>query len=468
MGLCPWYLQILRQAVTANRRDPAEAGESAETLHMEILVLRISSVSAITFIHGLTPMVFCGGGYNLTSAMSRFAYTVKDEKGKTVKGIVEALDKKQAVFLLHKRNYYVISLILQKQRQSNTRVSSYSVRFNDLVHFTRQLSSMINAGLTLIESLHIIQGQLTKPAMLKLVKQLEDDVSGGSGLGDAISKNPRIFPPIYIALVRAGEASGKMDVILSRLADNLEKSREFKNKLKSAMIYPAIVLGGIAIVGVIVMTVVFPKLTALYKEMNIELPLPTQILITVSGIFSAWWWLAGIIVAAGVTVFIKLMSTRSGKRSLDRIIINIPGVGNLVKQSTMVEMIRSLAILVDSGVPILTALDISKNATGNILYQEAFEDAAKKVEKGSSLSEAIAEKNLFLPIIIQMVAVGEQTGKLGDCLYRLANYFESETDMAIRSLTTIIEPLIMVILGLGVGFLVIAVLMPIYSLSTKF
>lgn len=400
--------------------------------------------------------------------MARYSYVVKDEKGITSKGIVESVSAKHALGLLHKRNYFVVNLKEVRKIEISTKLKTISVGFGDIVNFTRQMASMITAGLTLLEALQILQNQISKPALVSLIKQLEDDVQGGTSFGDAISKYPRMFPPLYIALVRAGEASGKMDVILTKLADNLEKSREFRSKLRSAMIYPAIVVIAMVAVGIIVMTVVFPKLTALYKEMDIDLPLPTKILIAASDFTLKWQWVMILVPVLLFFMYYKFTHTRYGKRFIDRLLISLPGIGYLLQESAMVDMIRSLSILIDSGVPILTAIDISKNATSNSLYHEAFEEASKKVEKGVSLSEAISGNELFLPIITQMIAVGEQTGRLGECLYRLSQYFERETDTAIRSLTTIIEPLIMVILGIGVGFLVIAVLMPIYSLTTKF
>jgi type IV pilus assembly protein PilC len=327
---------------------------------------------------------------------------------------------------------------------------------------------MITAGLTLVEALHILQGQTKKPALTKLVAEMEEEVQGGKSFASVLEKYGNIFPPIYLALVKAGEASGKLDLILGRLADNLEKSKDFTSKVRGALVYPAIIVTGMGIVSTIVMIVVVPRLTSLYKEFGVTLPLPTQILIGLSNFLIHQWIVLVIAIVAFSAFFMKWKKTWFGRHMIATASLNMPIFGSLIKEATLVEVTRTLAILIDSGIPILTALEISRDATGNVLFKEAFLAASAKVEKGFPLSEPLVENRLFPPILGQMVAVGEQTGKLGDSLLKLSRYFETEADTAVRSLTTLIEPLIMVVLGLGVGFLVMAVLLPIYSLTSKF
>lgn len=401
--------------------------------------------------------------------MPRFSYQIKDQEGLTQKGLVEAMNIKNAKDLLHGRGYFIISLKESSEgRFSSIGASGEKIAFNDLVHFTRQLSTMITAGLTLIEALAILQQQLNKPSLMKLVAQLEEEVRGGKSFSNVIEKHPNIFSPIYISLIKAGEASGKLDVILGKLADNLEKTREFQGKVKGALIYPSIVVSGLVIVSIIVMTVVVPKLTSLYKEFGAELPLPTRILISASNaILYLWPFLIGAVVLIFV-LFMRWKKTSFGEHILATISLSLPVFGFLIRESTLVDVTRTLAILIDSGVPILTSLEIAQNSTGNILFREAFAAASKKVEKGYPLSEPIMSNPLFPPILGQMIGVGEQTGKVGEALFKLSKYFETEADTAVRSLTTMIEPLIMIVLGLGVGFLVMAVLLPIYSLTSKF
>lgn len=400
--------------------------------------------------------------------MPRFTYKAKDKEGKTQKGLVEATNIKQAGDLLHERGFYIIEL-----REMTLGILSFNIRgkiasFNDIVYFTRQLSTMITSGLTLVESLSILQQQLKKASLIRLASQLEEEVRGGKSFASALEKYPNVFPPIYLALVRAGEASGKLDEVLSRLADTLEKSQEFRGKVRGALVYPAIVVTGLVTVSIIVITVVVPRLTSLYKEFGAELPLPTKILIAISNIFIGYWWFLLVLVIISVFLFLRFKDTSLGKHLFAQISISLPIFGPLIKESTLVETTRTLSILIDGGVPILTALELSRDASNNILFKEAFVAASQKVEKGYPLSDAMTENTIFPPILIQMVAVGEQTGKLGETLFKLSRYFETEAENAVRALTTMIEPLIMILLGLGVGFLVIAVLMPIYSLTSKF
>jgi len=400
--------------------------------------------------------------------MPRYQYQAKDNQGQSKNGIVEASSEKNAVNLLHDQGFFIVSM--NEASGGFTAISGKitKVSFGDLVYITRQLSTMITAGLTLIEALNILRQQVTKPALIKLITQLEEDIQGGLSFADSLAKYPKIFPPIYLALVRAGEASGKLDSILSRLADNLEKNRDFRNKIKSVMTYPVVIVTGMSIVGVVVMTVVIPRLTGMYKDFGIELPLPTMILISISDFLVQWGVVTFIGLALVIGLFMRWARTKTGKHAIDSGILMIPVIGNLIKESTLVEVTRTLSILIDGGVPILTALEIAQNATGNVIYKDAFDDATKRVEKGFPLSKPLLENSLFPPIFGQMVAVGEQTGKVGDSLMKIANYFESETEQVVRSLTTLIEPFIMVILGIGVGFLVMAVLLPIYSLTSKF
>jgi len=400
--------------------------------------------------------------------MPRYQYRAKDTLGHSQKGIVEAGNINLATSLLHERGYYIITLHEEAANTLTLGISQKGISFGDVVHFTRQLATMITAGLTLVEGLSILQQQLTKQSHIRLISQLEDGVRSGKSFAETLDRFPAYFPPVYLALVRAGEASGKLDVILTRLADNLEKNRDFKNKIRGALIYPAIVVTGMGVVTIIVMTVVVPRLTSLYNEFGVGLPLPTQILIAFSNALISYWILFLIGAVGAVIFFFRWRMTSFGKHALAALSLNAPVFGTIVREATLVEVTRTLSILIDSGVPILTALEISQDTTNNILFKEAFTDISKKVEKGLPLSEPLSHNKLFPPILGQMVSVGEQTGKLGDSLIKLSRYFEAEADRAVRSLTTLIEPLIMVVLGLGVGFLVMAVLLPIYSLTSKF
>ena len=400
--------------------------------------------------------------------MLKFNYKAKDSESRTVAGIVEADSLKQAQDLLHEKGYFIVSLKEQASKLLSDSFSPQGISFGELVHITRQLSTMITAGLNLDESLLILVTQVKNPKLVNLLKKVEEEVRSGKTFTSTLEKFPKVFSPVYISMVRAGEASGKLDIVLERLADNLEKSRDFKNKVRGALVYPLLVLSGMVVVTFIVMTVVVPRLTGLYKEFDIDLPLPAKILIGISDIFVSYWYFMIIVAIALFLTAVKIRKSKYGQFVIASVTMNLPIIGPIFKQSTLVEVTKTMAILIESGVPILSALEIARSATGNIIFKDAFDMAAKKVEKGFPLSDPLLENKAMPTILGQMVAIGEHTGKLGESLTKLSRYFETEADGAVRTLTTLIEPLIMVVLGLGVGFLVMAVLLPIYSLTSKF
>jgi len=387
-----------------------------------------------------------------------------------VSGLVEAASSSQATQLLRDKQLFVVHLTETKERMSfATFMARFKkVKFGDIVNFTRQLSTMIVAGLSLPESLTILRTQTTNPAFSRVLLDIEHQIVGGGNLGDSLAKYPDQFSSIYIALVRAGESSGTLDKVLTRLAETLEAQREFRSKVAGAMIYPVIIVIGMGAVVMIMMTVVVPKLTELYKDFGISLPVSTQILISLSGFFVRFWWL---IIAASVGGFIgfsKWRKTPVGERIIDTLILRVPLFGELQKKVILVEFTRTLAMLISAGIHILEGLNILRASLGNVLFRDAIADISKKVEKGFPLGDSFAQYAIFPPIVSQMMKVGEETGKMDDTLSKLSTYFETESEHLVKGLTTAIEPIIMVVLGVGVGFIVISVITPIYNLTSQF
>lgn len=401
--------------------------------------------------------------------MAYFLYKVRTDKGEALKGKVEAQSKDQAVALLQERNWFVVSLNELQTSELNVITSMFDrVKFEDIVNFTRQLATMITAGLPLTEALSILQQQ-SKPALRKVVSLILKEIEGGSSLADAMQKQEgTVFSRVYVALIRAGEAAGVLDTILKRLADNLEKQREFRAKTKSALIYPAIVIIAMMVVGFIMMTVVVPKLTSMYADFGAELPLPTQILISISDLFVKFWYIIILLTIGGVFGIRSWKKTEQGARTFDGLLLKVPVIGVLLRQITLTEFTRTISLLLSAGISLLTALDIVADAMDNVLYREAVRVVAKDVEKGMSLADAIQKNVLFPPLLGQMVSVGEQTGKLDEVVLKISTFYESETEHAVKNLTTAIEPIIMVVLGVGVGFIMIAIIMPIYNLTSQF
>ncbi|MBI3619585.1 type II secretion system F family protein [Candidatus Roizmanbacteria bacterium] len=341
------------------------------------------------------------------------------------------------------------------------------VSFSDIVDFTRQIAIMLNAGLTLLDSFSILKKQITRPSLLKMIEDIDKEIRSGSSFSDALKKYRQHFSNLYIALVSSGEASGKLSDILLRLSDNLEKQRELKGKLKGALIYPVIVVFGMFAVMFVMVTFVVPKLLTLYKDFGVDLPFTTKILITVSG-FSARFWPVIVAAAVGLTVaFRAFLATARGKNFKDTLILKIPVVSRVVKISALVDTTRTLSILIGSGVSILDSINIVSETSDNGRFEQAFKNIYKQVEKGISLGNAMVQEKVFPPILVQMTMVGEQTGHLDETLGRIAKYFELESEIAMKAMTVLIEPLILVVLGTGVGFLVISVLTPIYNLTNS-
>lgn len=389
--------------------------------------------------------------------------------GKTIVKKIEATSSEEVIDYLQKNGYFPISVEkVQERSLSFLDNLTQRVNFNDIVNFTRQVAIMLNAGLTLIDSLEILKKQTTKLPLKKMIEAIDAKIKGGSSFSVALKDYKSNFSNLYIALVRSGEASGKLGEILLRLADNLEKEREFKSKLKGALIYPIIIVVGMFVVMFIMVTFVLPKLLGLYKDFNVELPLSTKILIGISSFSTRFWPLVLVLIVVGFYFAKKYLGTKAGKKSFDQFALKLPVFGQIISVSALVESTRTLAILIAAGISILDALSIVVDSTDNSVYQQAFLTVSQKVEKGQSMGVALEQEGIFPPILVQMSQVGEQTGNLDDTLLRLSKYFEMESEMATKTMTTLIEPLILVILGVGVGFLVMSVITPIYNLTNSF
>lgn len=401
--------------------------------------------------------------------MQKFNYYAKDKEGVTKRGVVEARDAKQAARVLREKEFLVISLN-PKGKEISVEVKEVLFRrvsSSDRVNFTRQLSTMITAGLPITESLSILELQ-SRPTMAKVVGEVLREVESGGSLASALERHSDAFDQTYVALVKAGEAAGVLDKVLSRLADNLEKDREFNSRIKSAMIYPAIVIGGMVIVAAIMIIFVIPKLMVVYSEFQAELPLMTKILLRVSQFAAKFWWL-GLIFLAGLVAGMRVLATQPEfKKYYDQFLFKIPLIGKLRRQIILTEFTRTLGLLVGAGILLVEALNIVRRSMGSLIYEKAIETTASEVEKGLSLAVAIARTEVFPPILPQMIAVGEETGKIDEVLAKVSAYFEQESDLMVKGLTAALEPLIMIVLGVGVGFLIIAVIMPIYNLTSKF
>lgn len=398
--------------------------------------------------------------------MIRFRFKAKSKEGLTRKGIVEAQSLASAANVLREQGLVIVELH-ELSASGSMFAMSNKVKFEDIVNFTRQLSTMIGAGLPLTDALSILQVQAS-PILQSKISQILRNIEGGSTFANALEAHPDAFSKVYVALIRAGESAGVLDTILVRLADNLESEREFRSKTKGALIYPVIVLIGMTVVGIVMMVFVLPKLTSMYQDFNAELPAITKALINFSNFLNRFWYIM-IVGIFGLLYGLKMWKkTKSGAVAIDQLTLKIPIYGKIRLMVMMAEFSRTLALLASAGVSLVESLGIVKDVVDSVILSQSLVVIAKDVEKGNPLATSLAKHPAFPMIISQMVAVGEQTGKLDEILNRVAVYFEVESEHAIKNLSTAMEPLIMILLGVGVGFLIVAIIVPIYNLTSAF
>jgi type IV pilus assembly protein PilC len=399
--------------------------------------------------------------------MPVFSYTAKNTFGKTINGNVDARSQEIAVSLLKNQGLVVINIEEKTEDLFDKFLDFRGVPQGEVVTFTRQLSTMISAGLPIARALDVLANQATNKNYKKVIMEILRSVEGGVSLSMALGMYPKVFSNTYVSLVRAGESSGKLDTILKRLADNMEAERDINSKFKGAMIYPIIVF--IAMIGVFIILMIFviPKLAEMYKNMNVELPATTKFMIASSGFMVKYIY---IILLLAVVAFLGLRSfaqSPGGKIIISELVIKIPIFGKITLQKDYARFSRTLSLLINSAVPIVESLNIVSTVMTSQTLRNAVLDAAAQVEKGNSLSNYFKSTNSFPSILGQMAGVGEETGRMDEVLERVAIYYEGEVDNLVRGLSAALEPVILVMLGVMVGFLIISIITPIYKLTSS-
>lgn len=404
--------------------------------------------------------------------MPKYKYIAKDWAGKTIKGELELATSKEVIESLRTNGFVPLeisektdSFVEELWRKITGRISQKTI-----TNFTRQLATMMTAGLPMTDALALLKNQQESGSSLYVIlEKILADVRGGMSLGSSMEKYIAIFGQAYVASISAGEEAGVLEEILAKLANNLENENEFQGKVKGAMIYPSIVIVGMLVVMVIMMIFVIPKLTSLYADFGTaKMPAITQGLMTISTWMSRLWFLFPILFLAP-SIIMKLGAKNSAfLLKKDSFLLKLPIMGNLTQMTIMASTCRTLSMLLTAGIPLVEALRIVATVSGNEVYKNAYFDIADKVQKGFGISVSFENTAVFPVIITQMVATGEATGKLDEVLMKVASYFSVEAEQSVGALTSAIEPLIMVVLGIGVGFLVVAVVMPIYNLTSSF
>jgi type IV pilus assembly protein PilC len=393
--------------------------------------------------------------------MQSFRYEAKDQQGNTVNGYIEADDNKSAVALLHNKNLTIINLV-QEQRKA---FKAKKVKLDDLVIFSRQLATMVDSGISLVQALSILSEQAENKILSTTTLVIKKDIEGGSSFCNALSKHPQIFSDLYINMARAGETSGKLDEILDRLATYLEKANALQRKVRSSLVYPAVVISLALIITIILLVKVVPIFKTIFTTLGGTLPLPTQILIGISDTLSHYFLVVVICLFLLAFLFKKYISTPRGRYQFDRTLLKLWIFGPLFRKVAIARFSRTLATLVRSGVPILNALNIVGKTSGNKVVEENVLNACISIKEGEPIAGPLSKNNVFPPMVTRMISVGEQTGQLEKMLNKISDFYEDQVDAAVSGLVSMIEPLVIAFLGVVIGGIVIALFLPIFKIT---
>ncbi len=372
--------------------------------------------------------------------------------------------KDELVGYLRKRKI-IITSVREKSKSMNIKLpGSDRVTVKDLGVFTRQFATMINAGLPLVQCLNILSQQVEKEFMRTSITRVMTDVEGGSTLGEAMQRHPKMFSQLYVNMVEAGEAGGILDLILMRLATYLEKADALQRKVKSALTYPAVV--SIVAVGASVFMLMFiiPTFAKMFVDFGGELPMPTKIVMGISDFLRAYWFFLGAGIIGTIIGIKRYYKTSNGRRTIDKFMLSIPVLGTVVRKGAVARFTRTLGTLISSGVPILHGLDITARTAGNKVIEEAIMATRESISQGNTIAEPLKASKVFPPMVTQMISVGEQTGALDEMLEKIAEFYDSEVDSAVDALTSIIEPVMIVVMGVLVGGMLIAMYLPMFKI----
>jgi len=403
--------------------------------------------------------------------MPTFLWEGKTAQGKAMKGELEAPSLEAVIALLRDRRIRpVASRIREKgtglEKELTIPGFGEKVKPKEVSLFTRQFATMIDAGLPIVQCLNILTEQSESKLLRRTIRTIQRDVEGGSTLADALAKHPKIFDDLYVNMVQAGEAGGVLNTILNRVALFIEKAAKLKRKVKGALIYPTTIIAVAVIVVAILLIFVIPVFSELYGSMGKALPAPTQITINISNWFVAnWYFMFGGLI--GIVIAIRAYyQTEQGRMNIDRIMLRLPVVGDLLRKVAVARFSQNMAILLSSGVPILDGLAITAKTAGNKVVERAIMDSRVSISQGKTVAEPLRESKIFPPMVCQMVAVGENTGGLDGMLRKVAELYEEEVDDAVANLTALMEPMIMVVLGVILGGLVISMYLPIFQMGS--
>ena len=395
--------------------------------------------------------------------MPLFEFTARTLKGQLVQDKIDLPSREDVVAHLRKNRMVVVQVREGKSKGLGIKLSG-GVKTRDVVIFTRQFAVMINAGLPLVQALDILAQQTENKVLAGVTRQVVYDVESGHTLADALRKHPKAFSDLYVNMVAAGEAGGILDTILVRLAEFLEKNDAIIRKVKGAAVYPAVIMSVAVIAIAVLLIFVIPTFQNMFASVNMELPLPTKIVIGASDLLTGYWW--AILGAIGFSVFAinRYYKTPPGKLQIDRLLLHFPVLGDVLRKSAVSRFTRTLGTLISSGVSILDGLEITARTAGNMVIHNAVMESRSSIAGGETIAQPLAKSKVFPPMVISMIAVGEQTGNLDEMLSKIADFYDDEVDAAVSTLLSLMEPVMIVVLGVVVGGMVVAMYLPIFDM----
>jgi type IV pilus assembly protein PilC len=396
--------------------------------------------------------------------MPVFEYTARNAAtGQILKGTLDVPSKDEVLKHIKQQKMIMVN-VREQPKQLSFSLGRSGIKTRDIVIFTRQFATMINAGLPLVQSLDILAKQTENPALGDVTRQVVFDVESGHTLADAFSKHPKAFTELYVNMVAAGEAGGILDTILMRLATFLEKSDALIRKVKGAMVYPGVIfsVAGIAVATLLIF--VIPTFQKMFASVGMELPLPTRIVIGMSDFLINYWWLLILMIGGAVYAIRQYYATSDGRKKIDQMMLNAPVLGDLLRKSAVSRFTRTLGTLISSGVSILDGLEITAKTAGNRVIHDAVMESRNSIAGGETIAGPLEKSKVFPPMVISMIAVGEQTGGLDEMLSKIADFYDEEVDVAVSALLSLMEPMMIVVLGVIVGGMVVAMYLPIFDM----
>jgi len=409
--------------------------------------------------------------------MPTFTYKAKDAKGALIQGAMEADGRQMVVTRLQSMGLFPMTIEGSAAAKGakpkagvlaqfeTIRGTGGRIRTSDMASFNRQMADLLGAGVPLVKALSILVSQTPNLRLREILGEVNSDVQGGDTFAKALSKHARVFSPLYVAMVRAGEAGGMLDAVLQRLADFSEQEETLKGKVKAALAYPVIMILAGAGAITVMMTVVVPKIVKIFAELNQALPLPTQMLLSFTNFLSARWWLMLLVLGAIVLGLWRFLRTDEGRRLWHRSQLRLPLFGPIIQKKEVARFARTMGALLHNGVPILSALDIVKEVASNVLVKDEVDVITDNVTQGAGVARALKGSKIFPATVVNMINVGEETGRLDGVLTKVADSYEVEVDRSVKTLTSLIEPIIILVMAVVVGFIVISMLLPIFTLD---